>query len=76
MCRCGARLVHLDRAAVAPVRHERERPGELLHVEVKKPGKGSTEYLKITMTELMVTSVSTGGSGGEDKGEAVASHAA
>jgi hypothetical protein len=32
------RLVHLDRAAAAPVRYERERPGELLHVDVKKLG--------------------------------------
>ena len=34
---------------------------------VRKAGEKPLEYLKITMTELMVTSVSTGGSGGEDK---------
>jgi type VI secretion system secreted protein Hcp len=27
----------------------------------------STEFLKITMTEVLVTSLSTGGSGGEDR---------
>jgi type VI secretion system secreted protein Hcp len=27
-------------------------------LEVKKPGKGSTEYLKITMTEVLVSSMS------------------
>jgi transposase InsO family protein len=32
-------LAHLDRAAGVPVRrYERERPGELVHVDVKKPG--------------------------------------
>jgi transposase-like protein len=32
-------LAHLDRASGAPVRrYERERPGELVHVDVKKPG--------------------------------------
>ena len=34
---------------------------------VRKAGEKPLEYLKITMTELMVTSVSTGGSGGEDR---------
>jgi len=33
-------LAHLDRASGAPVRrYERARPGELVHVDVKKPGK-------------------------------------
>jgi transposase InsO family protein len=33
------RLAHLDRATGAPVRrYERDRPGELVHVDVKKPG--------------------------------------
>jgi hypothetical protein len=27
---------HLDRATATPVRYERQRPGELLHVDVKK----------------------------------------
>lgn len=34
---------------------------------VRKAGKKPLEYMKITMEKLMVTSVSTGGSGGEDK---------
>ncbi len=34
---------------------------------VRKAGKKPLEYMKITMEELMVTSVSTGGSGGEDR---------
>lgn len=34
---------------------------------VRKAGKKPLEYLIITMTKVMVTSVSTGGSGGEDK---------
>ncbi|HTV42650.1 MAG TPA: type VI secretion system tube protein Hcp [Candidatus Sulfotelmatobacter sp.] len=34
---------------------------------VRKAGKTPLEYIKITMTEVMVTSVSTGGSGGEDR---------
>lgn len=34
---------------------------------VRKMGKTPLEYIKITMTEVIVTSVSTGGSGGEDK---------
>jgi transposase InsO family protein len=32
------RLAHLDRAAGVPVRYERDRPGELVHVDVKKLG--------------------------------------
>ncbi len=34
---------------------------------VRKAGTTPLEYLKITMTEVMITSVSTGGSGGEDR---------
>ncbi len=34
---------------------------------VRKAGANPIEYIKITMTEVMVTSVSTGGSGGEDR---------
>jgi type VI secretion system secreted protein Hcp len=34
---------------------------------VRKAGEKPVEYLKITMTEVMVTSVSGGGSGGEDR---------
>lgn len=34
---------------------------------VRKAGEQPLEYLTITMTEVMVTSVSTGGSGGEDR---------
>jgi len=34
---------------------------------VRKAGKKPLEYIKIVMKKLMVTSVSTGGSGGEDK---------
>lgn len=34
---------------------------------VRKAGKSPLEYVKMTMEKLMVTSVSTGGSGGEDK---------
>ena len=34
---------------------------------VRKAGETPVEYIKITMTELIVTSVSTGGSGGEDR---------
>lgn len=34
---------------------------------VRKAGKTPLEYFKITMTKVMVTSVSTGGSGGEDQ---------
>lgn len=33
----------------------------------KAGGKTPLEYLKIDMTEVMITSVSTGGSGGEDR---------
>jgi type VI secretion system secreted protein Hcp len=34
---------------------------------VRKAGEDPLEYLMITLEELMVTSVSTGGSGGEDR---------
>lgn len=34
---------------------------------VRKAGETALEYLKITMKEILVTSVSTGGSGGEDR---------
>ena len=34
---------------------------------VRKAGEKPLEYLKIKMTDLIVTSVSTGGSGGEDR---------
>jgi type VI secretion system secreted protein Hcp len=34
---------------------------------VRKAGKTPLEYLTITMKKVMVTSISTGGSGGEDK---------
>lgn len=34
---------------------------------VRKAGDKPVEYLKITLSDVMVTSVSTGGSGGEDR---------
>ena len=34
---------------------------------VRKAGKDPLEYIKIKMTEVLITSVSTGGSGGEDR---------
>jgi transposase InsO family protein len=34
-----SRLAHLDRPTATPVRYERERPGELVHVDVKKLGR-------------------------------------
>lgn len=34
-----SRLSHLDRPTAVPIRYERERPGELIHVDVKKLGK-------------------------------------
>jgi type VI secretion system secreted protein Hcp len=34
---------------------------------VRKAGEKPLEYLKITLTEVLVTSISTGGSGGEDR---------
>ncbi len=35
----GSRLAHADRLSGAPLRYVRERPGELLHVDVKKLGR-------------------------------------
>ena len=34
-----SRLAHLDRPTATPLRYERDRPGELVHVDVKKLGK-------------------------------------
>jgi type VI secretion system secreted protein Hcp len=34
---------------------------------VRKAGTTPVEYIKVTMTEVMITAVSTGGSGGEDR---------
>lgn len=34
---------------------------------VRKAGENPLEYLKITLTEILVTAYSTGGSGGEDR---------
>jgi hypothetical protein len=34
-----SRLRDLDRASGIPIRYVRERPGELLHLDVKKPGR-------------------------------------
>lgn len=34
-----SRLDHLDRPTAIPVRYERERPGELIHIDVKKLGR-------------------------------------
>ncbi|MEQ1851226.1 MAG: type VI secretion system tube protein Hcp [Chthoniobacteraceae bacterium] len=34
---------------------------------VRKAGENPVEYIKIKMTEVLITSVSTGGSGGEDR---------
>jgi type VI secretion system secreted protein Hcp len=34
---------------------------------VRKAGESPLEYIKVTMNEVMVSSVSTGGSGGEDR---------
>jgi transposase InsO family protein len=34
-----SRLDHLDRPSGVPIRYERERPGELVHLDVKKLGK-------------------------------------
>jgi type VI secretion system secreted protein Hcp len=33
----------------------------------RKAGEGQKRYIQITMNEVLVTSVSTGGSGGEDR---------
>ena len=37
------------------------------HLIVRKAGKDAVEYIKIKMEEVIITSVSTGGSGGEDR---------
>lgn len=37
------------------------------HLVVRKAGKKPLEYIKFDMKKVMVTSVSTGGSGGEDR---------
>ena len=34
-----SRLAHLDRPTAAPIRYERDRPGELVHLDVKKLGR-------------------------------------
>jgi transposase InsO family protein len=34
-----SRLDHLDRPTATPLRYERERPGELVHIDVKKLGR-------------------------------------
>ena len=34
-----SRLAHTDRASGAVVRYQREHPGELVHIEVKKLGR-------------------------------------
>jgi type VI secretion system secreted protein Hcp len=34
---------------------------------VRKAGEGQQVYIKITMKEVLITSISTGGSGGEDR---------
>jgi len=36
-------------------------------LNVRRAGSAPTEFLKITMTEVLVTSLSTGGSGGEER---------
>jgi type VI secretion system secreted protein Hcp len=38
-----------------------------VNLVVRKAGEDALEYLKIKMTDCLVSSVSTGGSGGEDK---------
>lgn len=40
--------------------------GEALLI-VRKAGEEPIEYVKVTMSDLIITSVSTGGSGGEDR---------
>lgn len=34
-----SRLTYLDRPTAVPIRYERERPGELIHIDVKKLGR-------------------------------------
>ena len=43
-----------------------EHIGEAVFV-VRKAGKDPLEYIKLTLNDLIVSSVSTGGSGGEDR---------
>ena len=38
-----------------------------MNLRVRKAGEKPLEYLTITMSDLIITSVSTGGSGGEDR---------
>jgi len=38
-----------------------------VHLLVRKAGEGQKRYIQMTMKEVMVTSISTGGSGGEDR---------
>jgi len=40
---------------------------ETVTLVVRKAGTNPVEYVKITMTQVLVTSLSTGGSGGEDR---------
>jgi len=40
---------------------------EKVELLVRKAGEGQQKYLGITMEEVLVTSISTGGSGGEDR---------
>lgn len=40
--------------------------GEII-LTVRKAGGTAVEYIKLTMTEAIITSISTGGSGGEDR---------
>ena len=43
-----------------------EHIGEAVFV-VRKAGKDPLEYIKLTLNDLIVSSISTGGSGGEDR---------
>ncbi len=40
---------------------------ETVSLVVRKAGTNPVEYIKITLTEVLITSLSTGGSGGEDR---------
>jgi len=40
---------------------------ETVTLTVRKAGTTPVEYVKITMTEVLITSLSTGGSGGQDR---------
>ena len=50
---------------LAAVSNGKHYPEALL--TVRKAGEKALEYIKLTMKEVLVTSVSTGGSGGEDR---------